>query len=76
MGAPPIEMKSKVFRTGRAFNSFIIKISSRIEGTDIMKRALVEASKDRVERAVGIMDAGSNTQGIPIESAKDGARRP
>jgi hypothetical protein len=41
-----------------------------------MKRALVEVSIERVERAVGIMDDGGNTQGIPIESAKDGARRP
>jgi len=41
-----------------------------------MKRALVEVSAKRVERAVGIMDAGGITQVIPIESAKDGARRP
>lgn len=41
-----------------------------------MKRALVEVSVARVDRAVGIIDAGGNTQGMPIESAKDGARRP
>lgn len=41
-----------------------------------MKRALVEMSVARVERAVGITDAGGNMQGKPIESAKDGARRP
>ena len=41
-----------------------------------MNRALVEVIMESVERAVGIMDAGGNTQGIPIERAKDGARRP
>lgn len=76
MGAPPIAMKSNLCRTGSAFNSFMTNISPKIEGTDIMKRALVEVSAERVECAVGIIDAGGNTQGMPINSAKHGARIP
>ena len=51
-------------------------MSSRMDGTENIERALVASRTCKVDRAVGITEAGGRTKGRPMDRDREGAKSP